>query len=134
MATIDTNTPKRILLVDDDTRTLDRLNSAFSTDGRFDVRSTTDGDEALRLCAEAPPALVLLDVSLPGRGGYSVCRMIKLHPDYGAVQVVMLSALADQAEWDTWRKVGADDFVTKPFVVENLVSMIAQRLGLGPAE
>ena len=75
---------------------------------------------------------MLLDVSLPGRGGYSVCRMIKLHPDYGNVQVVMLSALADQADWETWRKVGADDFVTKPFVVDDLVSMIATRLGMEP--
>ena len=130
MVTPGTRAQKKILLVDDDTRTLDLLDSAFSNDGRFDVRSTTDGDDALRLCAEVPPALVLLDISLPGRGGYSVCRMIKLHPDCGGVQVVMLSALADQAEWETWRKVGADDFITKPFVVEELVSKIAQRLGL----
>ena len=74
----------------------------------------------------------LLDIALPGRGGYSVCRMIKLRPDCGGVQVVMISALAEHAKWETWRKVGADGFITKPFVVEDLVSMIALRLGLMP--
>ena len=116
--------------IDDDTRILELLGSAFRGDGRFDVRSTTDGDDALRLCAEDLPALVVLDISLPGRGGYSVCRTIKLHPDWGDVQVVMLSGLAYQAEWETWRKMGADDFVVKPFVVDDLVSLVAARLRL----
>ena len=56
---------------------------------------------ALRLRAEDPPDLVLLDIALPGRGGYAVCRLIKLRPDCGGVQVVIISALVDQADWET---------------------------------
>jgi len=130
MVRTEANTREKILLVDDDLGILNLLGSVFSGDGRFDVLSTSDGDEALRLCAEQRPTLVLLDISMPGRGGYSVCRMIKHHSDYGDVQVILLSALADQANWDTWRKVGADDFVTKPFSVDGLLSMITRRLGL----
>jgi CheY-like chemotaxis protein len=107
------------------------LTSIFEPDDRLEVFTASTGVEAMDMAAEIAPDLVLLDISLPDREGYAVCRFIKYHPKCGRTKVVFLSALAHQADWNTWKKVGADGFLRKPFNVDELITEVDGYLGLG---
>jgi DNA-binding response OmpR family regulator len=118
----------RVLLVDDDPSILALLESTFGGDRRFEIYTALTGDQALHISREVQPHLVLLDVMLPGRDGYSACRLIKNDERCAGTQVVLLSALDQQAEGDTWKKVGADDFLIKPIRPSELLSAVERRL------
>jgi two-component system response regulator VicR len=90
-----------------------------------------NGDEALRAFEEVKPALVLLDVMMPGRDGWQVCRDIKQHPTLGrSVRVVMVTALDDWINKRQALQTGADDFVEKPFELSKLASTVERNVKL----
>ncbi|PZS04049.1 MAG: DNA-binding response regulator [Pseudonocardiales bacterium] len=106
-----TDSAKRILVVDDDPTVSDVVSRYLRRDG-FDVDVAADGDDALRQALADPPALVVLDLMLPGLSGLEVCRRIrKQHP----VPIVMLTALGEESDRVLGLELGADDYVTKPF-------------------
>jgi len=107
------------------------LTSIFERDERLEMFMASTGVEAMNLAAEIAPHLVLLDRSLPDREGYAVCRFIKDHPNCGRTKVVFLSVLAYQADWNTWKEVGADGFLRKPFNVDELITEVDRYLGFG---
>lgn len=121
---------RKLMLVDDDPATLALLTAVFSQYPRIQVHAADSGVGAMDLAGEIGPHLVLLDISLPDREGYAVCRFIKYHPNCGRTKVVFLSGLADQANWNTWQKVGADGFLAKPFSVTDIVSYVLDVLEL----
>jgi DNA-binding response OmpR family regulator len=122
--------PRKLLLVDDDPATLALLSAVFGTDSRIEVHTADTGVSAMDLAAEIGPHLVLLDITLPDREGYAVCRFIKYHPNCGRTKVVFLSGLAEQANWNTWEKVGADGFLSKPFQVSEIAEYVRNILDL----
>jgi putative two-component system response regulator len=99
----------------------------------YSVVVAHSGDEALACFDTVRPALVLLDVMMPGRSGWEVCRMMKQHPALGRnVRVIMVTALS---EWDDKKEAlqtGADDFVTKPVDLPDLVKRVQRNLALVP--
>ena len=121
------------MLVDDDPATLALLSAVFANDARIEVHTADTGEGAMELAGEIGPHLVLLDITLPDREGYAVCRFIKYHPNCGRTKVVFLSGLAEQAEWNTWQKVGADGFLGKPFQVDEINAFVLEALGLPSA-
>jgi two-component system, OmpR family, response regulator len=121
---------KKLLLVDDDPTTLALLSAVFLADSRIEVHTADTGVGAMELAAEIGPHLVLLDITLPDREGYAVCRFIKYHPNCGRTKVVFLSGLAEQANWNTWEKVGADGFLSKPFQVAEINEYVLNILNL----
>jgi putative two-component system response regulator len=109
----------RVLVVDDTREMLLLLSRILERDGHT-VDSTADADEALRLVAEGQHDLVLLDVLMPQRDGFEVCRAIKARPETMLVPVVLVTGLQDMASRLKGIEAGADDFLTKPVNVQEL--------------
>ncbi len=89
------------------------------------------GDEALAMFDTVRPALVLLDVMMPGRDGWDVCRTMKQHPTLGkTIRVVMVTALDDWQDKRDALQSGADDYVEKPFDLSTLADAVRRNLTL----
>src|SRR5512139_549405 len=116
-----------ILIVDDNIRNLDLLASLLRTRG-YRVRPASSGPRALRAALSAPPDLVMLDVSMPEMDGYEVCRRLKAEPATREVPVVFISALDETMDKVKAFGVGAADYVTKPFQIEEVHSRIESQL------
>jgi DNA-binding response OmpR family regulator len=110
----------RILVVDDEPTILDSVGYALQREG-FDVSSARDGTEGLRLAREENPDVIVLDVMLPGLSGREVCRQLRSESD---VPILMLSARGGEVDRVLGLELGADDYVTKPFSLAELVSRI----------
>jgi DNA-binding response OmpR family regulator len=100
-----------VLVVDDEPIVRDVVVRYLRRDG-FETLVAADGDTARRLIEEALPALVVLDVMLPGTDGLALCRWIRSRGD---LPVIMLTARGDEADRIVGLELGADDYVTKPF-------------------
>jgi len=112
--------PGRIVVVDDDPTVADVVERYLVRDGHT-VECAHDGYEALRLIAERPPDLVVLDLMLPGIDGLEVCRRLR---ERWPIPVVMLTALGDESERLAGFETGADDYVTKPFSPRELAMRV----------
>jgi DNA-binding response OmpR family regulator len=112
--------PGRIVVVDDDPTVSDVVERYLVRDGHS-VQSVRDGYEALRLIAERPPDLVVLDLMLPGIDGLEVCRRLRQR---WPIPVVMLTALGDENDRLAGFEIGADDYVTKPFSPRELAMRV----------
>ena len=119
-----------ILVVDDDWDNADIVRQFLEAHG-YQVVVAQDGDEALVAFETLRPTLVLLDVMMPGRSGWEVCRVMKHHSQHGrSVRVIMLTALHD---WDHKREAlqtGADDYITKPLDLQDLGRRVRRNLDL----
>ncbi|MCL5957940.1 MAG: response regulator [Chloroflexi bacterium] len=105
---------KRILVVDDDDA-IRNLVAFTLADETYEVLLARGGIEALRLAAENQPALLFLDVEMPDKNGFEVCREVKSDPRTSSATVVMLTALASESDIALGREAGADDYFIKPF-------------------
>ncbi|HSL71862.1 MAG TPA: response regulator, partial [Longimicrobiales bacterium] len=103
-----------ILVVDDDTDALEIVRTYLESRG-YEVATALDGKEALARLEEIRPAVVLLDVMMPGMDGWEVARVIKNHPDFGNTRVIMLTARSDFSDKHEGLRAGADDYLVKPF-------------------
>lgn len=113
----------RILLVEDDPALTDLLQWHFQRED-FEVVHTGDGEEALRLAADAPPDVVLLDWMIEGVSGIEVCRRLRQAPATAEVPVIMLTGRTEEADRVRGLETGADDYVTKPFSPRELIARI----------
>ena len=114
---------KKILVADDEPNIVTALEFLLQRNG-YDVRVARNGDEALKAVESDPPDLVLLDVMMPVRSGYEVCKRIRERPEWGHIKIVMLSAKGRDAEVNKGLAMGADLYVTKPFSTRELVDKI----------
>lgn len=122
-----------VLVVDDDRDNAVIVRDLLEAHG-YSVFVARDGEEGLAMFDEIRPALVLLDVMMPGRSGWDVCHAMKQHPTHGKnVRIVMLTALS---AWnDKWAAIqtGADDYLTKPVDLRALLACVRRNLALvGP--
>lgn len=117
----------RILVVDDDPNSLDIVRTYLESRG-YTVATALDGKEALSRLEEIRPAIVLLDVMMPGMDGWEVARVIKNHPDFGRVRVVMLTARSDFSDKHEGLRAGADDYLVKPIRLEDLGQRVERNL------
>ena len=109
-----------VLLIDDDRRHSDLLRS-WCQRHDIDVDCAFDGEQGLRRLASTRPDLVLLDVMLPGKDGFTLCREIRRR---NKVPVIMLTARGDVGDRVTGLELGADDYISKPFDPRELVARI----------
>ncbi|NMW31287.1 phosphate regulon transcriptional regulator PhoB [Altererythrobacter sp. RZ02] len=114
----------KLLLVEDDPSLSELLEFRFKNEG-YDVRATSDGDEALMLAAEDVPDLIILDWMIEGTSGIEVCRQLRRAKDTAHVPIIMLTAR--EAEDDRIRGLdtGADDYLTKPFSPRELLARVS---------
>jgi DNA-binding response OmpR family regulator len=114
---------KRILIADDEPSIVTALEFLLQRSG-YEVQIARDGDEALRLVETTSPDLVLLDIMMPVKSGYEVCRRMRESPGSRDVKIIMLSAKGRDTEVAKGLTVGADVYVTKPFSTRDLMSRI----------
>ena len=97
----------------------------------YPITVAYNGDDALKAFSEVKPSIVLLDVMMPGRDGWQVCREMKSHPTLGRnVRVIMVTALDDWVNKRQALQTGADDFVEKPFELPRLASTVERNVNL----
>ena len=122
---------RRILIAEDDRRVRESLERALTLEG-YDVVTAGDGAKALELHAEQPADLLLLDVSMPNADGLSVCRRIRERGDQ--TPVLMLTARHEVQDRVAGLDAGADDYVVKPFALDELLARLRARLRGGADE
>ena len=111
-----------ILLVEDDMPTL-RLERVILEEAGYFVEGVDSGEAALQLIAEEPPALIILDIGLPGMDGFATCRRIR---ESSQVPVVMVTGNKSAADQKQGAESGANGYITKPFLTTALVEMIGE--------
>ena len=103
----------RVLIAEDNPAGAELL-EAYLADAPYEVRTATNGEEALKTAAAWKPDVVLLDVMMPRLSGFEVCRSIRSNPATRDIGVIMVTALDQHADIDRAVDVGTDDFLTKP--------------------
>jgi two-component system response regulator RegX3 len=114
----------RILVVEDEDALADSVRYNLEREG-YKVTLVSDGRRAIERFRSEPPALVILDLMLPELSGLDVCRMIRAESD---VPIIIVTAKDSEADKVTGLELGADDYVTKPFSVRELVSRVRANL------
>ena len=126
----DRSTPLASLLVVDDTLENLRLLGNMLGEEGYEVRPVSSGRQALQAVEHDPPDLVLLDVNMPGMDGYEVCRQLRAKDALKDVPVIFLTAWTDRAYMVRAFEVGGADYVTKPFLFEEVLARVATHLAL----
>ena len=114
---------KKILIADDEPNIVTALEFLLARGG-YEVLIARDGEEALKTLESARPDLVLLDIMMPVKSGYEICKRIRERPEWAHIKVVMLSAKGRDAEVNKGMAMGADLYVTKPFSTRELMEQI----------
>ena len=118
-----TNLMKQIFVVEDEKDLVELLTYNLEKDG-YRVLSEMDGEAALKKIPEKMPDLVLLDLMLPKTDGLTVCKTLKANPKTAHIPVVMLTAKGEESDKIVGLELGADDYVTKPFSVKELLARV----------
>ncbi|MEX0682094.1 MAG: response regulator transcription factor [Dehalococcoidia bacterium] len=114
----------KVLVVDDEPTLVATLRFNLEREG-YDVLTAADGEEALNLARKSRPDLIILDLMLPRMHGFEVCRVLRKE---SRVPIIMLTARADEVDRIVGLEIGADDYVTKPFSVKELMARVRVRL------
>jgi DNA-binding response OmpR family regulator len=125
--------PRRTVLVVEDEAHIRELICLHLELEKLTCVQVADGQEALRLARERPFDLIILDLMLPGLDGVTVCRAIRRDSRAPAVPILMLTARRDEADKVLGLESGADDYLTKPFGVRELVARVRALLRRGAA-
>ncbi|MBT2291772.1 response regulator transcription factor [Paenibacillus albidus] len=115
----------RLMLVDDEPHILQFLELGLMNEG-FEVRTASDGLDAIGMVADFKPHVVILDVMMPGMDGFEVCRYLRAEET--EISIIMLTAKDEVDDRVTGLSIGADDYMVKPFSFEELLARIQARL------
>ena len=118
---------KKVLIADDEPNIVAAVEYLLQHSG-YEVHVARNGEEALKLVESCTPDLVLLDVMMPVRSGYEVCKRIRENDAWRHIKIIMLSAKGRDAEVTKGLAIGADDYVTKPFSTRDLLARIGRLL------
>jgi two-component system KDP operon response regulator KdpE len=113
-------TPIRVLVVDDEPQILRALRAGLRGHG-YDVQTAIDGEDALDQLALHPPDIVILDLVMPGKSGFDVVQEVRT---WSTVPIIVLSARGEERDKVTALDLGADDYLTKPFGMDELLARI----------
>ena len=119
-----------VLVVDDEPNIRLSLEFLMRKAG-YQVRAAADGEEALAAVRAEPPDLLLLDVTMPRMTGYEVCETIRANAEWNGVRILMLTARGRDIEREKGLAMGADDYVTKPFATQDVLTRAQALLGDG---
>ena len=122
----------QLLVVDDNHDNAEIIKQYLEARG-YPIAVAYDGDEALTQFEIVKPSVVLLDVMMPGRDGWEVCRLMKQHPTLGKrVRIIMVTALAEWEDKQEALQTGADDYVEKPFDLSKLAATVQRNVAMLP--
>lgn len=114
---------KRILVIEDDANVMKLTKTMLDIAG-YTTISAIDGRQGVEFARTVNPDLILLDILLPYKDGYTACTEIKNDPEIGHIPVIMMSALYTKLNKTLASRLGADGYITKPFTREELVSTV----------
>lgn len=120
---------RRVLIAEDEESIVASLQFLMRQCG-FETRVARDGDEAIASLGPFRPDLVLLDIMLPGRSGFEVCRFIRGQASLAHVRILMLTAKGGSDDEARSRAAGVDDYLSKPFATRELVARVRDLLGV----
>jgi two-component system, OmpR family, alkaline phosphatase synthesis response regulator PhoP len=112
-----------VLIADDEPNIVRSLEFLMEQAG-YRVRIVSDGDAALAAIAEEKPDLLLLDAMMPKRNGFDVCQTVRANPAWTGIRIIMLTARGREVERDKGLALGADDYITKPFSMREVVERV----------
>ena len=117
----------RILVVEDEAPIQELLQFNLERK-KYRVKVVDSGEEALTQAGQFMPALILLDIMLPGADGLEVCKQLKADPKTARIPIILLTALSEEADIVTGLELGADDYITKPFSPRVLLARVKAAL------
>ena len=123
-------TKEKILVVEDSPTNM-RLITDMLEDKGYNVVTAVDGEQALETALREQPDLIILDIILPKKNGFQVCRQLKTSPATQDIKIVMLTSKSQDSDRFWGLKQGADDYMTKPFVEKELLADISRLLSDG---
>ncbi len=118
----------QILIVDDEPANLKLLGSLLAPEG-FQVKVATSGEQAMKVLSASLPALMLLDVIMPGMSGHDVCRSVRADPDMQALPIVLVTGASTDADRAEGLAAGANEVLTKP-VSREALALALEAFGL----
>jgi len=114
---------EHIIIVEDEEDILELLRYHLTREG-YSVTTAANGEQALKIIAQKMPALVLLDLMLPGLNGLEICRSLKKDPQTAAIPIIMVTAKNEESDVILGLELGADDYIMKPFSMKVLVARV----------
>jgi DNA-binding response OmpR family regulator len=123
----------KILIAEDEADIRELIVYSLTFSG-FEVITAADGEEAVQKALEEKPDLVILDVRMPKMTGYEACAEIKNSSELKDVPVVMLSAKGQESEIEAGLRVGAYEYILKPFVIDELVEKVRSIVDNSPVQ
>ncbi len=123
---------RKVLLVDDDTELVELMSKVLDEDGRFEVRIAGNGFDAGMMVKEYRPDLIVLDVMLPDINGKEVCQRVREDRSLEDVRILCISGMIEDDKIHELRLAGADDFLHKPFDIEELIDRMCGLLEMEP--
>jgi excisionase family DNA binding protein len=121
---------RKVLLVDDDVELVELMTKVLEEDGRFEVRVATTGFDAGMMVKEYRPDLIVLDVMLPDINGKEVCHRVRADSSLEDVRILCISGMIEEDKIQDLRLSGADDFLHKPFEIEDLIERMCSMLDI----
>jgi DNA-binding response OmpR family regulator len=118
----------KILVVDDDMHATTLLEKVLALKGH-QATSVNDSAETMRVAKSTVPDLILLDLMMPEPNGFEVCKMLRADPNFAKTPIVIITAMDDNASKETAYSAGANDFLTKPFRMDDLAQTIQALIG-----
>lgn len=114
---------EKVLVVDDSPTQLQAIVNTLKDHG-YSILTATDGEEALRLAVSERPDVIVLDVVLPNKNGFQICRQLKTSPHTKMLKVILLTSRNQESDRFWGMKQGADLYLTKPIEEEDLVARV----------
>src|SRR5947209_2912228 len=124
---------RKVLLVDDDVELVELMSKVLDEDGRFEVRVANNGFDAGMMVKEYRPDIIVLDVMLPDINGKEVCHRVRADLSLEDVRILCISGMVEEDKIQELRLCGADEFLHKPFVIEELIDRMCGLLEIEPA-
>jgi len=121
---------RKVLLVDDDVELVELMTKVLEEDGRFEVRVATTGFDAGMMVKEYRPDLIVLDVMLPDINGKEVCHRVRADSTLEDVRILCISGMIEEDKVQDLKLSGADDFLPKPFEIEDLIDRMCSMLDI----
>lgn len=124
---------RKVLVVDDDLELVELIQRVLDDDGRFEVRTVNNGFDAGMMVKEYRPDLIVLDVMLPDINGKEVCQRVRSDANMEEVRILCISGMIEEDKIQDLKLAGADDFLSKPFDLEELIDRMCVQLEMEPA-
>jgi two-component system alkaline phosphatase synthesis response regulator PhoP len=119
---------QRVLIADDEPNIVVSLEFLMEQSG-YEIRTVSNGDDALRVAREFRPHLMILDIMLPLKNGFEVCQVIRESPELNPLKIILLTAKGRETEVAKGLALGADAYITKPFATRELLEAVKRLLG-----